>query len=119
MRHYVPYPKRHFASFVSCYFAPFLTYGVPTWRLTYLSLFDLILILQNKIIRIITFNEVTAPSEPIFDSLQILKLNDIIVMYIVSFVVYECVHNLAPTYFNNYFTRIHNVHSIGTRQSKK
>ena len=41
-------------------------------------------------------------------SLQIPKLNDIVVMHIVSF-VYKCVHNLVPAYFNNYFTRIHDV----------
>ena len=59
--------------------------------------------------RIITLNEETASAAPIFDILQVLKLNDIIVVHIVSF-IYECAHNLAPAYFNNYFIRIHNVH---------
>ena len=115
IRHYVP--KDALLLLYHAIFAPFLAYGVSTWGLTYPSLLDHILILQKKIIRIITFNEVTAPSGPLFDILQILKLNDIIFIHIVSF-VYECAHNLAPALFNNYFSRIHNVHSIGTRQSK-
>ena len=93
-------------------FSPFLAYGVSTWGLTYLSMLDPNLISEKKIIRIITFSEATAPSGPIFDSLQILKLNDVIVMHIVSF-VYECVHSLDPACFKNYFTRIHNAVTEG------
>ena len=33
--------------------------------------------------------------------------------------VYECLNNLAPIYFSEYFVSIHSVHNIGTRQSKK
>ena len=32
--------------------------------------------------------------------------------------VYECLNNLAPIYFREYFVSIHSVHNIGTRQSK-
>ena len=41
-----------------------------------------------------------------------------ITMHIVSF-VYQCVHNLSPAYFSNFFTWIENVHSFGTRESKR
>ena len=60
----------------------------------------------------------TVPSSPISDGLQVLKFSDIIILHIVSF-VFECVHNLAPTYFRNYFTSIQSIHDIGTRQSEK
>ena len=73
---------------------------------------------QKEILRVITFNDKNAPSIPIFDSLKVLKFNDMITMHIVSF-VYECVHNLSPTYFSNFFIWIENVHSFGTRQLKK
>ena len=33
--------------------------------------------------------------------------------------VYECVHNLSPAYFSDYFTWIENVCSFSTRQSRK
>ena len=68
--------------------------------------------------RSITFNENTAPSTPIFDTLKILKFNDVILLQITSF-VYECVNNVAPVYFRDFFRSIHNVHDIGTRQSKR
>ena len=99
-------------------FAPFLTYGVSAWGLTYPSMLDSISALQKKTLRIVTFSDKTAPSLPIFDGLQVLKFSDIIFLLIVSF-VFECVHNLAPTYFRNYFTSIQSIHDIGTRQSLK
>ena len=117
------YKIRHYAlrdTLVLLYHAIFssvLTYGVSTWGLTYPSLLEPIAILQKKIMRSITFNENTAPSTPIFDTMQILKFNDVILLQITSF-VYECVNNLAPVYFRDFFRSIHNVHNIGTRQSK-
>ena len=99
-------------------FAPFLAYGVSVWGMTYPSMLDSISALQKKILRIVTFSDKTAPSSPIFNCLQVLRFNDIIILYTVSF-VFECVHNLAPTYFRNYFTSIQSIHDIGIRQSQK
>ena len=99
-------------------FASFLAYGISVWG----SIFSPILILSSyfkkKILKIITFNKVIASSAPLFDALQILKLNDIFKLQVTSF-VYECLNNLAPIYFREYFVNIHSVHNIGTRQSKK
>ena len=67
---------------------------------------------------VFTFNKVIASSAPLFDALQILKLNHIFKFHATSF-VYECLNNLAPIYFSDYFVSIHSVHNIGTRQSKK
>ena len=99
--------------------APFLTYGVSVLGLTYPSMLDSISAPQKKkMLRIVTFSDKTVPSSPIFDCLQVLKFSDIIILYFVSF-VFECVHNLAPTYFRNYFTSIQSIHDNGTRQSQK
>ena len=70
-----------------------------------------------------SFSEINAPSEPLFDRLQILKLNDMFQFQVASF-VYECTNNIAPVYFRNYLTRINAIHSIdihriGTRHSMK
>ena len=91
---------------------------MSVWGLTHPSLLDPISILQKKILRIIVFSEKTAPSAPIFDNLRILKLNDIITYQITSF-VFECVHNIAPSYFHGYFTSIERIHNIGARQSTR
>ena len=116
IRHYAP--QDTLMLLYHAIFAPFLTYGVSFWGLTYPSMLDSISALQKKIFRIVTFSDKTAPSSPIFDCLQVLKFSDIIILHIVSF-VFECVRNLAPTYFRNYFTSIQSIHDIGTRQSLK
>ena len=64
------------------------------------------------------FNEITGLSGPLFNSLQVLKLNDLFQLQVASF-VYECISSLASIYFQNYFTSIHNVHGIGTCQARK
>ena len=115
IRHYTP--RDTLVLLYHAIFASFLTYGVSTWGLTYPSLLEPIAILQKKM-RSITFNENTAPSTPIFDTLQILKFNDVILLQITSF-VYECVTDLAPIYFRDFFRSIQNVHDIGTRQSER
>ena len=114
IRHYAP--RDTLTILYHAVFAPFLSYGVSVWGLTHPSFLDPVAILQKKVLRIIVFSEKTAPSAPIFDSLQFLKLNDIITYQITSF-VFECLHNLAPLYFHGYFTSIERMHNIGTRQS--
>ena len=116
IRHYAP--QDTLMLLYHSIFAPFLTYGVSVWGLTYPSMLDSISALQKKTLRIVTFSDKIAPSSPIFDCLQVIKFSDIIIFHIVSF-VFECVHNLAPTYFRNYFTSIQSIHDIGTRQSLK
>ena len=98
--------------------APFLSYGLPVWGSTYPSLLDSITVLQNRIQKIITFNEITAPPGPLFDSLQIPKVDDLFQLQVVSF-LYECINSLAPIYFKIYLTNIHTVYGIGTRQAWK
>ena len=118
------YKIRHYASqdnlllLYHVVFFTFIAYGVSVWGLTYPSLLNPISVSQKKIFRVITFSDKNVPSTPIFDSLKVLKFNDLITMHIVSF-VYECVHNLSTAYFSNYFTWIENVHSFGTRQSRR
>ena len=116
IRHYAP--QDTLLLFYHAIFAPFLAYDVSVWGLTCPSLLNPISVPQKKVLRVITFSDKNAPSIPIFDSSKVLKFNDMITMHIVSF-VYECVHDLSPAYFSNYITWIENVHSFGTRQSKR
>ena len=64
--------------FVSCHFSPFLAYSVSVWGLTYPYLLNPISVLHKKILRVITFSDKNAPSTPIFDSLKVLKFNEMI-----------------------------------------
>ena len=115
---------RHFVNkhiLVMLYYSliyPFLTYGVHVWGLTCLSFLTQLFIIQKKAIRIISFSEPKSHSEPLFKSLNLLKLNDVIELQILSF-VYQWSHRLLPPCFSEYFKFTSSVHPYSTRQSSK
>ena len=47
-------------------FAPFLSYSLSVWGLTYPSLLEPITALRKKILRIMSFSEINAPSGLLF-----------------------------------------------------
>ena len=110
---------RHFVNkhilVVLCYslIYPFLTYGVRVWGLTFPSFLKQLFSIQKKAIRIISFSEPKSHSEPLFKSLSLLKLDDIIESQILS-LVYQW--SRPPVSVN-----ISNLHlpfySYSTRQS--
>ena len=65
--------------------------------------------------RAITFSGPIAHTSPLFLDLQILKLEDIYRLYI--FFAYECVNNIAPIHFSDYFTQISEFHQYNTRSA--
>ena len=113
---------RHFVNkhiLVMLYYSliyPFLTYGVHVWGLTFPSFLTQLFIIQKKAIRVISFSEPKSHSEPLFKSLNLLKLNDVIELQILSF-VYQWSHRLLPPCFSEYFKFTSSVHSYSTRQS--
>ena len=76
------------------------------------------ILLQKKILRCIKFQPFTAPSAPLFYSLKILKLEDMIHFNISTF-VFKAINKLSPKYFHNYFTPNSSAHGFGTRQATK
>ena len=98
------------------YFFPFLSYGIHVWGLTNSTYFDLIFVLQKKVLKSITFNDITSPAMPIFRNLELLTLAEIHNLQVVSF-VYECVNGLSPSYFGDYFKTLSSTHAMGTRQA--
>ena len=70
----------------------------------------------KKLIRAITFNDSFPQSEPLFPKLGLLKLNDIFVLQLASF-VYACINKLPPPVFDNYFNYISNIHGYSTSQA--
>ena len=72
--------------------------------------------LQKKVLKSITFNDITSPAMPIFHNLELLTLADIHNLQVVSF-VYECVNGLSPSYFGDYFKTLSSTHAMGTRQA--
>ena len=73
-------------------------------------------ILQKRLARIMTFSEPMSHSEPLLESLNLLKFNDIIYSEILSF-VYQWFHKLIPSCFFEFFKPISSIHDYPTRQS--
>ena len=96
---------------------PFLTYGLHVWGLTFPSFLTQLFIIQKRAIRIISFSEPKSHSEPLFKSLNLLKLNDVIELQILSFVQHQWSRRLLPPWFSKYLNFTSSAHSYSTTQS--
>ena len=65
-----------------------------------------------------TFNKQTAHSTPIFANIQLLKIDDIRQLQLLTF-VYDCLNKLALTCFHHYFVKCSQVHSYSTRLASR
>ena len=81
-----------------------------------MSVTDKISRLQKTDMRIMTFSEFRAHSEPLFKKLEILKFQDSIVVNNCSF-VYDYLNNNLPGSFKSTFLRINNLYEYKTRQA--
>ena len=73
--------------------------------------------LQKGVARIMTFSDSRSHSEPLLDSLRLIKFSDIIHLEIVSF-AYQWYHKLSPSCLVNCFNPVFLIHSYDTRQSQ-
>jgi len=89
---------------------PYLHYGLLAWGVRSHDLQKL----QKKAVRIITSSKYNAHTEPIFKSLDLLKLSDLCVLRELKF-CYKLEHGLLPFYFTTIFTRSRDIHQHGTR----
>ena len=99
-------------------FSPFLYYGIVVWGVASECFMNPVSVQQKKVIRAITFNDSFSPSEPLFLKLSFLKLGDIFILQLASF-VHACISRLAPPVFDNYFNCISNIHDYSTRQATR
>ena len=113
IRHYIP--LQPLLSLYNSLFSSFLNYGITAWGLTYDTYLKPLYLLQKKILRCISFSHFAASSSKIFNSLKILKLEDVIHLNILTF-VYKALNKVSPACFHTYFTPHSSVHRIVTRQ---
>ena len=73
--------------------------------------------LQKRAIRIITFSNYDAHTEPLFKQLKILKIKDIITLYNCIF-IHDFSKNLLPSSFNDFFTLCTDLHETDTRRTE-
>ena len=93
---------------------PYLTYCVEVWGSAKSVHLSPILLLQKKIIRLITFSERLAHTEPIFLQLNILPIDKLIQDRIGLF-MYKMFHGLHPPTINNLYIKKCDVHNHNTR----
>ena len=84
-------------------FSSFLNYGILAWWLTYGSYLEPLFRLQKRVLRCIKFEPFSSPRTPIFQSLRIFKLEDVLHLNILTF-VYKTINKLSPSCFHYYFS---------------
>ena len=101
----------------SIYFAisdAHLRYGSQIWGQQKTGTIKQIEKLQDKAIRIINFKYKNDPTNPLYKSMKILKLNDVILFNNCMFVL-KRIRNKQPNTFSNFFKVSHNEHNYNTR----
>ena len=97
---------------------PFLTYGILAWGNTYRTSIEPLFILQKKALRLMTFSKIDQHSSPLFKSLEIVKIYDLVVLNIALF-MYKFHNRILPSCFSSLFTQLNTIHYHNTRLAKK
>ena len=84
----------HSSSFFLSPVYPFLTYGSIAWGNTYATTLKPVVVLQKKAVRIITFSNRDAHSNPLFSKLGLIKLMDLVTIHTALF-MFQYHHNLG------------------------
>ena len=113
-RHYVP--DLELKNIYHAIFSSHIMYGSQVWTTKLISVTEKIYRLQKAAMRIMTFSEFRAHSEPLFKKLEILKFQDSIVVNNCSF-VYDYLNNKLPRSFINTFLRTDDLYKYKTRQA--
>ena len=116
LRHFVTNDILNQLSYSLVY--PFLTYGLIAWGNTYATTLKPVVVLQKKAVRIITFSNRDAHSNPLFSQLGLIKLMDLVTIHTALF-MFQYHHNLLPKAFDNFFLRISSKHNYNTRLASK
>ena len=99
---------------------PHLNYVIEVWGSADATYLDRILILQKRIVRMLTHNDIRQqdysfpPSDPLFLKLEILKVQDIFKLNIAKF-IYKCLNKNIPINFHKWFTLTTQIHNYNTR----
>ena len=109
LKHYLPVYilKTLYFSLVLSY----CTYGIILWGSNTNRLYQL----QKKAVRVITLNKYNAHTEPLFKSLELLKIQDIYVLTVLKFYYKHC-HNQLPHHLQGFTYKTYSsVHQYDTR----
>ena len=96
---------------------PYLQYRNLVWSNTYQTIMSRLQTLQKRIIRVINKSYFLAHTNPILESLYLLKLEDIRKLQISQF-MFSIRNSLTPIGFQDMFTLNSQIHRYNTRTSK-
>ena len=97
---------------------PFLIYGITAWGNTYPTTLKPVCTLQKKAMRIMTFSRFDEHSGPLFKSLNIIKLSDLVTFHI-AIIMFKFHNQLLPPVFNDLFISVNRIHDYNTRHAAK
>ena len=90
---------------------PHINYSILVWGFKSSRISKL----QKRAVRMISCSKYNAHTEPLFKSLNLLKVEDIFKIKILKF-YYKYSQKTLPLYFNEMFTKTSDQHNHGTRQ---
>ena len=95
-----------------------LSYGIIIWGNTYTSTLQPLIILQKRVLRIMTFANYDSHSSPIFRQLELLKINDLVFIHTALF-MQQYYSKQLPETFDNLFQPLSCKHNYKTRLASK
>ena len=104
---------------ISLYYSfayPYFIYCNHVWGNTYPSNLERMVLMQKRLVRVITCSHYRAHTEPLMLANRLLSLQDIN-LYIIGIFMYNYVTQKLPQIFENYFQQNKDVHELNTRQA--
>ena len=87
-----------------------LSYATVAWGTANKTLINKLQIAQNRVVRNITFTNRYTALKPLYNSLSLLNITNMIKLERGKF-MHKYVHNALPSTFHNYFSEIAHTHS--------
>ena len=97
---------------------PYLIYCNQVWGNNYQTVLNKLLLVQKKLVRIITCSPFRAHTEPLMYANKMLSVNSINT-YLMGIFMYQCIHQEVPEIFLNLFQTNDDVHDYNTCQSQQ
>ena len=96
---------------------PYLCYCNHVWGSTYVSNLQKLIVLQKKIIRMISGSRFRDHTDPLFKNLSLIKFVDLN-KYMIGRFMFRYHVNDIPHIFEGYFSKISDIHDYGTRTNE-
>ena len=96
------------------YIYPYLIYCIEIWGISPQTHLSPLLLLQKKIVRIMTYSTFYARTDSIFKEIQILIVDKLVILRI-AIVMCKFNNGLLPTVINTLYKKNNDIHSYNTR----